>query len=85
MAGAHTGRFNDEEFAHWEFAAPSPAELAKVEQYFDVGVTGDSVDPSSIQHSLSTVLIGKDGKVLAWYPTNDWKPADVVAAMKAAV
>ena len=42
--GAHTGRFNDEEFRHWEFAAPAVAELPKVEQYFDVGVTGDSVD-----------------------------------------
>ena len=82
--GAHTGRFTDEDFAHWDFAAPSLAELPKVEQYFDVGVTGDSVDPSSIQHSLSTVLIGKDGKVIAWYPTNDWKVADVLEQLKQA-
>ena len=82
--GAHTGRFTDEEFAHWDFAAPSVPELPKVEQYCDVGVTGDSIDPSSIQHSLSTVLIGKDGKVIAWYPTNDWKVAEVLAQLKAA-
>ncbi len=82
--GAHTGRFTDEDFAHWDFAAPSLPELPKVEQYFDVGVTGNSVDPSSIQHSLSTVLIGKDGKVIAWYPTNDWKVAEVLAQLKAA-
>ncbi len=82
--GAHTGRFTDEDFAHWDFAAPSLAELPKVEQYFDVGVTGAPGDAATIQHSLSTVLIGKDGKVLAWYPTNDWKPADVAAAMEKA-
>jgi len=82
--GSHTGRFTDEDFRHWDFAAPSVAELPKVEQYFDVGVTGESSDPSSIQHSLSTLVIGKDGKVLAWYPTNDWKPADVLAQVKAA-
>lgn len=82
--GAHTGRFTEEDFAHWEFAAPPVTELAKVEQYFDVGVTGDSVDPSSIQHSLSTVVIGKDGRVVAWYPTNDWKVAEVLAQVKAA-
>ncbi len=82
--GAHTGRFTDEDFRHWDFAAPSLAELPRVEQYFDVGVTGASADPSSIQHSLSTVLIGKDGKVLAWYPTNDWKPADVLREMQKA-
>ncbi len=82
--GSHTGRFTDEDFKHWDFAAPPLVELPQVEQYFDVGVTGESADPSSIQHSLSTLVIGKDGKVLAWYPTNDWKPADVLAQVKAA-
>ncbi len=77
--GAHTGRFTDEDFEHWDFAAPSLAELPKIEQYFDVGVTGDSADPTSIMHSLSTVLIGKDGRVIAWYPTNDWKTAEMLA------
>ena len=82
--GAHTGRFTNEDFAHWDFAAPSVAELPKVEQWFDVGVTGSSADASSIQHSLSTVLIGKDGKVIAWYPTNDWKVADVLKQVEEA-
>ncbi len=82
--GAHTGRFTDEDFAHWDFAAPSLAELPKVEQFFAVGVTGDTKDPSTIMHSVSTVLIGKDGKVIAWYPTNDWSVEDVLAKMKAA-
>ena len=81
---AHTGKFTDEDFSHWDFAAPSVAELPKVEQWFDVGVTGSSADASTIQHSLSTVLIGRDGKVLEWYPTNDWKPAEVLAQMKKA-
>lgn len=82
--GAHTGKFTGEDFKHWDFAAPSAAELPRMEAWFDVGVTGNSSDPSSIQHSLSTVLIGKDGKVLAWYPTNDWKVADVVKQVEAA-
>lgn len=82
--GAHTGRFTQEDFKHWTFAAPSLAELQPMEQWFDVGVTGSSADPATIQHSLSTVLIGKDGKVLAWYPTNDWKVADLVAAAEKA-
>ena len=67
--GAHTGRFTNETFAHWEFAAPPESELGKMEQFFDVGVTpGDAGDATTLQHSLSTVLIGKDGKVLAWFP-----------------
>ena len=82
--GAHTGRFTEEDFRHWDFAAPPVAELPKLEQWFDMGVTGDSSDPSTIQHSLSTVLIGKDGRVIAWYPTNDWKPAEVLKQVEAA-
>lgn len=80
--GAYTGRYTKETFTHWDFAAPSKKELPAMTQFFNVGVTpGDS---KSLTHSLSTVLIGKDGKVIAWYPTNEWKPADVVAAMKQA-
>ena len=83
--GAHTGRFTDEDFKHWDFAAPSVADLGSLEQYFDVGVTqGAENDPSSVMHSLSTVLIGKDGKVIAWYPSNDWKPEELAAKMKQA-
>ncbi len=80
--GAHTGRFTNEDFRHWDFAAPSQAELPKVEQYFDVGVTGS--DPATLMHSLSTILIGKDGKVLGWYPSKDWQPAELVTQMRAA-
>ena len=49
--GAHTGKFTQEDFKHWDFAAPSLAELPKMEEWFDVGVTGNSSDPSTIQHS----------------------------------
>lgn len=80
--GAYTGKYTKEKFLHWDFAAPSEKDLPAITQYFDVGVTpGDS---KTLTHSLSTVLIGKDGKVIAWYPTNEWKPADIVAQMKQA-
>jgi protein SCO1/2 len=29
-------------------------------------------------------VIGKDGKIAAWYPTNEWTASDVVAAVKQA-
>ena len=83
--GAHTGKFTKEDFAHWDFAAPSVGDLDKLEQYFNVGVTtGDANDPSSVMHSLSTVLVGKDGKVIAWYPSNEWKPEAVAEQMRQA-
>ncbi len=80
--GSYTGRFTNETFGHWDFAAPPVAELAQLTQYFDVGVTPG--DQKSLTHSLSTVLIGKDGKIVAWYPTNDWQTSDVLAKLKSA-
>jgi protein SCO1/2 len=79
---AYTGKYVNETFQHWDFAAPSVAELPKMEQFFDVGVTPG--EAGQLQHSLSTVVIGKDGKVVAFWPTNDWAVADVLAKIKAA-
>jgi protein SCO1/2 len=81
--GAYTGRFTNEKFAHWDFAAPTGEDLPALTQFFNVGVTpGDS---KTLTHSLSTVLIGKDGKIIDWYPTSEWKPSDVLAAIKKSV
>jgi protein SCO1/2 len=80
--GAYTGKYTNETFAHWDFAAPSVADLQKVEQFFDLGVTpGDS---GSLMHSLATVVVGKDGKVVAFYPTNDWTAGTLLAQIRTA-
>ena len=67
-------------FAHWEFAVPPAVELNEMAKWFDLGIS--PAEDGTITHSLSTVLIDKDGKVAAWYPTNDWSPADVVTKIK---
>ncbi len=78
--GAYTGRYTTENFNHWDFAAPSEKDLPAVTQFFNVGITPG--DAKTLTHSLSTIIIGKDGKVAVWYPTNDWQPADLVAEIK---
>jgi protein SCO1 len=78
--GAYTGNYTNERFLHWDFAAPTEKELPAMTQFFNVGVTPG--DGKSLTHSLSTVLIGKDGKIIDWYPTNEWKPEEIVAAIK---
>ena len=78
--GAYTGQYTNEKFLHWDFAAPSEKDLPAVTQFFNVGVTG--TDPRTITHSLSTILMDKDGKIAAWYPTNDWDPKEVLAQVK---
>ena len=76
---AYTGKFTDETFAHWDFAAPNMRDLTRVLEYFDVGATPEK--DKTITHSLSTVLVSPDGKVAAWYPTNDWSVSDVLKAV----
>lgn len=81
--GAYTGRYTKEKFQHWDFAAPKRKQLASVLQWFDVGVT--SKDGKLIQHSLSTAVIGTDGKIRDWYPTNTWTPQQLLENVKQAL
>ncbi len=72
----------DPSFQHWQFATGSPEQMQKAADFFGLSYNQKS---GQIVHSLSTVLIGPDGKVLKVYLGNDWKPADAAAAYKAAV
>ena len=63
-------------FKHWDFAVPSKPELQEMAKYFDVGITQDG--KGNITHTLSTTLIGPQGKVSQFYPGNEWTPAQVV-------
>lgn len=77
---SYTGKYTNETFQHWDFAAPSKADLAPVLRFFDVGATSEK--DRTITHSLSTLVIGPDGKVFKWYPTNDWTPDQIVNDVK---
>ena len=67
-------------FAHWDFAVPEKPVLTKMAQYFDVGIT--QTPDSSITHTLSTTLIGRDGKVVSFYPGNEWTVDQVLADIR---
>lgn len=66
-------------FSHWDFAVPDKPELARMAQFFDVGMT--QAADNSITHTLSTTLVGADGKVVHFYPGNEWTVEQVVADM----
>jgi protein SCO1/2 len=78
--GAYTGNYTQEKFRHWDFAAPGKTDQESVYKFFDIGVTPEK--DHSITHSLSTVVIGPDGKVFKWYATNDWTPEQVVGDVR---
>jgi len=66
----------DPKFQHWQFASGSPEQVRMAASFF--GLAYNTKD-GQIVHGLSTVLIGKDGKVLKVYSGNAWKPDDVAA------
>jgi protein SCO1/2 len=69
-------------FARWDFAVPNQTTLDKMAQWFDLGATHEA--DSTITHTLSTTLIGADGRVIRFYPGNDWTADQVIADVKKA-
>jgi protein SCO1 len=67
-------------FAHWDFAVPQKPVLTEMARYFDVGITAGPDD--TINHTLSTTLIGRNGKVVHFYPGNEWTPEEVVTDIR---
>ncbi len=62
-------------FKHWEFAAPRRADLAAIAAFFGVDIQKDG---AVLNHSLSTAVIGPDGRIFKWYHGSDWQPAELV-------
>ncbi len=68
----YIGSDDKKAFAHWDFATTTEkAVLLEMAKFFDVGITHGADD--SITHTLSTTLIGPDGKVAAVLP---WERVD---------
>jgi len=76
---AYTGRYSDEDFAHWEFASGSEDEVKGIAQYFGLRYYQDSSSGrEQVIHSLRTAVIDPDGKVVKVYRGNEWKPDEVL-------
>ena len=67
-------------FAHWDFAVAPKRELLEMAKFFDVGITYGADE--TITHTLSTTLIGPDGKVVRFYPGNEWTAEQILADVK---
>jgi protein SCO1/2 len=76
---AHTGRYSDETFAHWEFASGTKDQVKGVAQYFGLRYFEGN---DQIIHGLRTVIIAPDGKVDKVYRGNEWKPAEVLEDLR---
>jgi len=77
---AHTERYENETFAHWEFAGGTKEQVKEIAQFFGLTYFPEK---DQIIHALRTVIINPDGKVAKIYGGNDWKPEDVVKILAA--
>ena len=68
-----------ERFAHWSFTVPTPENLKRLAEAF--ALIYEEQD-NQIAHSMSTVVIGPDGRVAKEWIMSDWTPAEAVAAMR---
>ncbi len=76
---AHTERYQNETFAHWEFAGGTTEQVKKIADYFGLTYIPEK---DQIIHALRTVIVNPDGKVAKIYHGNDWKPEEIVEEMK---
>lgn len=80
---AYVGNPATKGFAHWEFAVPPKKdELQRMARFFGLSYQADS---GLITHSLSTTVIGPDGRVVRWYHGGDWKPDDIMRDVQQAL
>lgn len=78
---AHTERYQEETFSHWEFATGTADQIKGVAQYFGLRYFNEK---DQIVHGLRTVVISPAGKVTKVFRGNEWKPEDAVQALQSA-
>lgn len=62
-------------FERWEFAVPRAADLPRIADYFALTYKPEN---GLITHSLSTAVIGPDGKIFSWYHGGEWQVSELM-------
>ena len=76
---AHTERYQNETFAHWEFAGGTNEQVKDIAEFFGLTYFPEK---DQIIHALRTVIVNPDGKVAKIYGGNEWKVDEVVDELK---
>ena len=69
-------------FEHWEFVVPPEANTEKIANYFGLLY---SEEQGVLNHSSSTVIISPQSKIFKWYPSNTWKPEEVLKDLESSL
>lgn len=62
-------------FNHWEFAIPLATQLPRMANFFGLSYNQAG---GVINHSLSTSVIGSDGRIFSWYHGAAWQASDLL-------
>lgn len=68
-------------FVHWRLASGSEPEIRRLGEAFGLDY---SEEAGGFTHNLRTVVIDSQGKLFRIYNGNEWKPAELVAALTTA-
>ena len=68
-------------FSHWEFLAPRSGDLDAIAHFFALSKWNEK---DQITHSLSTAIIGSDGKLYRWYNGNSWTTQELLREIRKA-
>ncbi len=77
---AHSGRYSEESFQHWEFASGTKDQVKGIAQFFGLRYYEGN---GQIIHALRTVVITPEGKIFKVYRGNEWKPEELLTDVKA--
>jgi protein SCO1 len=66
------------DFRRWRFGTGESAEIERLTRLFAVRTERNA---ASLDHTLATALIGPDGRLVAIWRGNAWKPDDVLAKL----
>lgn len=76
---SHSGKYSEENFAHWEFATGTKDQIKGIAQHFGLRYYSDR---DEIIHGLRTVVIAPDGRVAKVFRDNSWKPEEAVKELQ---
>lgn len=68
----------------WSFLTGDETNLSHFAAQFGLAVVHNDTDQTDISHTLRTVIIGPDGKLVKTYTGNSWTPSELLADLKAA-
>ena len=78
----HAARYNANP-AVWSFLTGEPKDVAAFSHKLGIYTERDLGTGANLTHNLRTVVIDPEGRLVKAHSGNDWKPADLVADLKA--